>query len=65
MTTHPRAGQVAQDSDLIDIAALVTAYYTGHPDVAEPAQRVAFGLPLRPQLLCFGQPFGFGQAARD
>jgi phosphoglucomutase len=43
MTTHPRAGQVAQDSDLIDVAALVTAYYTGHPDVTDPAQRVAFG----------------------
>ena len=43
MTTHPRAGQPAQDSDLVDVAALVTAYYTGHPDVADPAQRVAFG----------------------
>ena len=43
MTTHPRAGQPAQDSDLIDVAALVTAYYTGHPDVDDPAQRVAFG----------------------
>lgn len=43
MTTHPRAGQPAQDSDLIDVAALVTAYYTGHPDVTDPAQRVAFG----------------------
>ena len=43
MSVHPRAGQVAQDDDLIDIAALVTAYYTGHPDVADPAQRVAFG----------------------
>jgi len=43
MTTHPRAGQVAQDSDLIDVAALVTAFYTGHPDVADPGQRVAFG----------------------
>ena len=43
MTVHPRAGQPAQDADLIDIAALVTAYYTGHPDVADPAQRVSFG----------------------
>ena len=43
MTVHPRAGQPAQDTDLVDIAALVTAYYTGHPDVADPAQRVAFG----------------------
>ena len=43
MTTHPRAGQPAQDSDLVDVAALVTAYYTGHPDVHDPSQRVAFG----------------------
>ena len=43
MTTHPRAGQPAQDSDLVDVAALVTAYYTGHPDIHDPSQRVAFG----------------------
>ncbi len=43
MTVHPRAGTLAQDSDLVDIAALVTAYYTGHPDVEDPGQRVAFG----------------------
>ncbi len=43
MTTHPRAGQPAQDDDLVDIAALVTAYYTRHPDLADPAQLVAFG----------------------
>lgn len=43
MALHPRAGELAEDSDLVDIAALVTAYYTGHPDVADPAQRVAFG----------------------
>ena len=43
MSVHPRAGQPAEDADLVDIAALVTAYYTGHPDVADPAQRVAFG----------------------
>ncbi len=43
MTVHPRAGTPAQDSDLVDIAALVTAYYTGHPDVSDPGQRVAFG----------------------
>ena len=29
--------------DLIDVAALVTAYYTVEPDPAEPAQQVAFG----------------------
>jgi phosphoglucomutase len=40
---HPRAGQPAQPSDLVDVPALVTAYYTGHPDPAEISQRVAFG----------------------
>src|SRR5438128_229187 len=41
--THPRAGQPAAPSDLVDVAKLVTAYYTEHPDPAEPAQRVSFG----------------------
>ena len=39
----PRAGQPAQLDDLVDVAHLVTAYYTDHPDTAEPAQQVAFG----------------------
>ena len=43
MSTDPRAGQPATAADLVDVAALVTAYYTGHPDVTEPAQQVAFG----------------------
>jgi phosphoglucomutase len=38
-----RAGQPAQDADLVDVAALVTAYFTEHPDPAEPAQQVVFG----------------------
>jgi len=38
-----RAGQPAQPSDLIDVASLVTAYYTVEPDPAEPAQQVVFG----------------------
>ncbi|MCA0147129.1 phosphoglucomutase (alpha-D-glucose-1,6-bisphosphate-dependent) [Blastococcus sp. LR1] len=38
-----RAGQPAQPSDLIDVASLVTAYYTREPDPADPAQQVAFG----------------------
>jgi phosphoglucomutase len=41
--TDPRAGQPAAPSDLVDVASLVTAYYTLAPDPAEPAQRVAFG----------------------
>ena len=40
---HERAGQPAQPSDLIDVAAVVTAYYTRHPDVDDPAQQVVFG----------------------
>ncbi|MEZ0088942.1 phosphoglucomutase (alpha-D-glucose-1,6-bisphosphate-dependent) [Streptacidiphilus sp. EB129] len=40
---HDRAGQPAQPSDLVDVARLVTAYYTLTPDPADPAQRVAFG----------------------
>ena len=43
MSTDPRAGQPATDADLVDVAALVTAYYTGHPDAGEPAQQVSFG----------------------
>jgi phosphoglucomutase len=38
-----RAGQPAADADLVNVPALVTAYYTGHPDPAEPGQAVAFG----------------------
>ncbi len=40
---QPRAGQPATDDDLVDVAALVTAYYTEHPDPAQPSQQVAFG----------------------
>lgn len=40
---HERAGQLAQPTDLIDIAELVTAYYTLEPDVNNPDQAVAFG----------------------
>src|ERR1700677_2130293 len=39
----PRAGQPAAAEDLVDVAKLVTAYYSVHPDPGEPAQRVAFG----------------------
>jgi phosphoglucomutase len=39
----PRAGQLAAPGDLVNVAKLVTAYYTVHPDPAEPAQRVSFG----------------------
>ncbi len=39
----PLAGKPAPRSSLVDIPKLVSAYYTGRPDPAEPAQRVAFG----------------------
>ncbi|GAA1230497.1 phosphoglucomutase (alpha-D-glucose-1,6-bisphosphate-dependent) [Oryzihumus leptocrescens] len=39
----PRAGSPAQPTDLVDVAHLVTAYYTGSPDPSDPDQRVAFG----------------------
>jgi phosphoglucomutase len=41
--THERAGTVATPADLIDIAHLVTAYYTGVPDPDNIDQQVAFG----------------------
>ena len=39
----PLAGKPASATALVDVARLVTAYYTGIPDVAVAAQRVAFG----------------------
>src|SRR3984957_10730657 len=39
----PRAGQPAGPGDLVDVAKLVTAYYSVHPDPREAAQRVSFG----------------------
>jgi phosphoglucomutase len=38
-----RAGQPAQASDLVDVAHLVTAYYTLTPDPEDVDQQVAFG----------------------
>ncbi|MFF2108069.1 phosphoglucomutase (alpha-D-glucose-1,6-bisphosphate-dependent) [Rhodococcus koreensis] len=40
---HDRAGQVALPEDLVDIAHLVTAYYSGVPDPENPVQQVLFG----------------------
>ena len=40
---HDRAGQLAQPQDLIDVAELVTAYYTRHPEPGHPDQAVSFG----------------------
>ena len=41
--SDPRAGQPAEPADLVDVAHLVTAYYTGVPDPEDPDQQVAFG----------------------
>jgi len=38
-----RAGKPAQASDLIDVEALVRAYYDNKPDVSDPLQKVVFG----------------------
>ena len=43
MPDHPRAGQPAQPSDLVDVEGLLAAYHDDRPDPAVPAQRVAFG----------------------
>src|SRR3954452_20420137 len=39
----PRAGTPAQPSDLVDVAHLLTAYYTLEPDPDDVDQQVAFG----------------------
>jgi phosphoglucomutase len=41
--SHPRAGQVAQPEDLVDLDALVAAYYDRHPDASNPDEQVVFG----------------------
>ena len=43
MTLSPLAGKPAPAHLLVDIARLVTAYYTGQPDASIATQRVAFG----------------------
>ncbi len=39
----PLAGKKPDPSMLVDVARLVTAYFTGKPDPSVPSQRVAFG----------------------
>jgi phosphoglucomutase len=43
VSLSPLAGKPVPRSMLIDVSALITAYYTERPDVSVPAQRVAFG----------------------
>jgi len=40
---HPLAGKPAPASVLVNVPRLVTAYFTGRPDPARTAERVAFG----------------------
>ncbi len=41
--TDPRAGQPAEPSDLVDVAHLVTRYFSETPDPEDPLQQVLFG----------------------
>ncbi|BDX33530.1 phosphoglucomutase, alpha-D-glucose phosphate-specific [Mycobacterium antarcticum] len=43
MAANPRAGQLALPEDLIDVAQVVTAYYSLVPDPENVDQQVAFG----------------------
>ncbi len=43
MANHPRAGQPAQQSDLINVAQLTSQYYVLQPDAEDPAHAVKFG----------------------
>jgi len=43
MSRSPRAGQPAQPADLVDVPALVTAYFADRPDPSVPEQQVSFG----------------------
>jgi phosphoglucomutase len=43
MVDNPRAGQLAQPEDLVDLPHLVTSYYSIEPDADDAAQRVVFG----------------------
>ncbi|MDP9806478.1 phosphoglucomutase [Trueperella bonasi] len=40
---NERAGKLAQEEDLIDVDALISAYYDVEPDADNPAQQVVFG----------------------
>lgn len=43
MALHPLAGKPAPREMLTNVPRLVSAYYTDHPDPADPAHAVAFG----------------------
>ncbi len=43
MSTHPNAGKLAPKSILVNVAELISAYYTKLPDINNNAQRISFG----------------------
>ncbi|HLN50202.1 MAG TPA: phosphoglucomutase, alpha-D-glucose phosphate-specific, partial [Steroidobacteraceae bacterium] len=43
MNVSPLAGKPVDQSRLVDVPRLITAYYSLTPDADDPAQRVAFG----------------------
>lgn len=43
MTIHELAGKPAQRHQLVNVARLVSAYYTNKPEIGDPSQAVAFG----------------------
>ncbi|WP_264289422.1 phosphoglucomutase (alpha-D-glucose-1,6-bisphosphate-dependent) [Duffyella gerundensis] len=43
MASHPRAGQPAQQSDLINVAQLTSQYYVLQPELDNPEHAVKFG----------------------
>lgn len=43
MSVDPRAGELPSPAMLVNVPRLMTAYYTRHPDVTRPEERVAFG----------------------
>lgn len=43
MASHPRAGQPAQQSDLINVAQLTSQYYVLKPDLSDSDHAVKFG----------------------
>lgn len=43
MALHPHAGESAAPEQLINVAELITQYFTYQPDVSKPAEAVSFG----------------------
>ena len=43
MALHPQAGKAAAPEQLINVAALVSQYYSYKPDASAPGEAVSFG----------------------